>query len=286
MALPHPDIAKHYSRGDLLARLNAAVADDGVDPMQPSLQALAPYDQFHGRGLEATEEIAARVQAEAAHHLLDIGSGIGGPARYMAQRFGCRVTGIDLTPEFCAVAQHLTRLLKLDDRVDYRVGDALAMPFADASFDGAYSMNVSMNIADRAAFYREIYRVLRPGAWLLLSELAAGNGRALDFPTPWARSADSSFLSSADETREGLIDAGFEVLQLQSTLQQSHEFGARSRAMVERGEKPPHRAVMLIHGDIAAQAMANSARALQDGRIVPIEVQARKRVGLHPVSIA
>ena len=286
MALPHPDIAKHYSRGDLLARLNAALADDGVDPMQPSLEALASYDQFHGRGLEATEEIAARVQPEPAHHLLDIGSGIGGPARYMAQRFGCRVTGIDLTPEFCAVAQHLTRLLKLADRVDCRVGDALAMPFADASFDGAYSMNVSMNIADKAAFYREIHRVLRPGAWLLLSELATGDGRALDFPTPWARSADSSFLSSADETRDGLLEAGFEGVQLQSTLRQSRDFGARSREMVERGEKPPHRAVMLIHGDIAAQAMANSARAMQDGRVVPIEVQARKRVGPHPVSAA
>jgi len=221
-----------------------------------------------------------------AQHLLDIGSGIGGPARYFARRFGCRVTGIDLTPEFCAVAQQLTQLLGLDDRVGFHVGDALSMPFADASFDGAYSMNVSMNIADKAGLYREIHRVLRPGGWLLLSELAAGDGRALDFPTPWARSADCSFLSSADETRQGLLDAGFEDVQLHSTLQQAREYGARSRAAVERGEKPPHRAVMLIHGDVAAQAMANTARATQDGRIVPIEVRARKRAAPRAGTLA
>lgn len=276
METPVPDVVGHYSRGDLLQRLDAALADDGVDPAHPSLESLAPYDQFHGRGLEATTEIAAHVQPGAGDHLLDIGSGIGGPAHWFAQRFGCRVTGIDLTAEFCDVADQLTRRLGLQRQVDFEVGDALAMPFGDAQFDGAYSMNVSMNIADKAAFYREIHRVLKPGAWLLLSELAEGDGRPLDFPTPWAASREASFLSSADQTRQGLRDAGFEVLQLHSTLQQAKAFGARSRALVERGEKPPHRAVMLIHGDIASQAIANSGRAMQDGRLVPIEVLARK----------
>jgi ubiquinone/menaquinone biosynthesis C-methylase UbiE len=268
-------IRSHYTRGDLLQRLNAALAEDGADPSRPTLEALAPYDQFHGRGLEATAEIAAQVQPGPADHILDIGSGIGGPARHFAANFGCRVSGIDLTPEFCAVARHLSHLLGLAHQTEFHVGDALAMPFADARFDGAYSMNVSMNIADKAAFYREIRRVLRPGAWLLLSEIARGSAAELDFPTPWASSAASSFLCTPDETRQGLVDAGFEVLRLHSTLQQAQAFGARSRAMVERGEKPPHRAVMLIHGDTAARAMANSARGLSDGRVVPIEVLAR-----------
>ena len=95
--------------------------------------------------------------------LLDIGSGLGGPARYFAQRFGCRVTGIDLTAEFCEVARELTRLLELEDRVTIEHGNALAMPFADARFDGAYSMNVSMNIKDKDRLYREVARVLKPG---------------------------------------------------------------------------------------------------------------------------
>jgi ubiquinone/menaquinone biosynthesis C-methylase UbiE len=271
------DVAKHYSNGTLLSRLKTALRDDGVDPDHPTLETLAPYDQFHGRGLEATKEMVALIRAGPDDHILDIGSGIGGPARYVANRFGCKVTGIDLTAEFCDVARHLTRLLRLEDKVKFEVGDALAMPFPDASFNGAYSMNVSMNIAGKDALYREIHRVLKPGGWLVLSEIAKGNGGELDFPTPWAASAATSFLATPEATRQGLMKAGFEVTQLKSTLQESLAFGARSRALVERGEKPPHRAVMLIHGEIAPEAAANTARGLADGRIIPIEVVASRK---------
>lgn len=271
------EIAAHYSRGNLLARLNAALLADGADPGKPTFETLAPYDQFHGRGLEATLEMAALMPAGPGIHVLDIGSGIGGPARYFADRFGCKVTGIDLTPEFCDVATHLTRLLGMEHQVGFKLGDALAMPFADESFDGAYSMNVSMNIADKSAFYKEIRRVLKPGGWLVLSEIAKGEGAALDYPTPWAASAQTSFLSTPEETRRGLAEAGFEVVQLQSTLEQARAFGARSRAMAERGEKPPHRAIMLIHGEMAKQMMANMSRSLSEARINPIEVLSRKR---------
>ena len=270
------NVVAHYASGALLARLNAALAEDGADPAQPSMEALAPYDQFHGRGLEATEEAAELMQAAASDHILDIGSGIGGPARYVASRFGCRVTGIDLTPEFCAVASHLTRLLGLDARVTFEVGDALAMPFPAASFAGAYSMNVSMNIADKLAFYREIHRVLKPGGWLVLSEIAKGAGGDLDYPTPWAKSARTSFLATPEETRAGLREAGIDIVRLESVLERTLASYARSRAMVARGEKPPHRSVMLMHGEIAAVAMANTRSAFSDGRIVPIEVLARK----------
>lgn len=270
------DIRQHYTRGDLLQRLQAALAEDGADPARPTLQALAPYDQFHGRGLEATEDLAALVQPAASDHLLDVGSGLGGPSRYMSQRFGCRVTGVDLTPEFCAVATQLTLQLGLQQQVDFHVADALALPFGDASFDGAYSMNVSMNIADKAGLYRALWRVLKPGGWLLLSELARGDGPEPDYPTPWAASAASSFLATPEQTRQGLLDAGFEMLQLEHSLDKALAYGARSRKQVERGEKPPHRAVMLIHGDVAARAMANSTRALNDGGTLPIEVLARR----------
>lgn len=272
------DVAGHYSREGLLERLNAALKEDGVDPARPGVDDLAPYDQFHGRGLEATRQVAELMPARAGDHLLDIGSGIGGPARWFAQRFGCRVTGIDLTAEFCEVARHLTKLLGMEDRVRFELGNALAMSFGAASFDGAYSMNVSMNIADKAGFYREIRRVLRPGGWLVLSELGKKpGGGELGYPTPWAASAKTSFLSTPEETRRGLVEAGFEVLRLEDTAAATLEFGARSRAMVERGEKPPHRAVWLIHGEMAPEAAANTARGLKDGAIVPIEVLARRQ---------
>lgn len=270
-------VTAHYSQGNLMARLRAALADDGANPGAPSLNQLAPYDQFHGRGIEATLELAALMPVRPLDHLLDVGSGLGGPARIFADRFGCRITGVDLTPEFCDVARTLTRSLGLDECVDFACADALAMPFDDGAFDGAYSMNVSMNIADKAALYREIHRVLKPGGWLLLSELAQGSAAALDFPTPWAASADASFLSTLAQTLRGLREVGFEVLWHRDTLAEAKAFGQRSRAAVERGEKPPHRAVMLMHGDIADAAMANTARAMKDGRIVPIELMARKR---------
>jgi len=160
--------------------------------------------------------------------------------------------------------------------VGFQVADALALPHGDASFDGAYSMNVSMNIADKAGLYLELHRVLRPGGWLLLSEVARGDGPEPDYPTPWAATGAASFLATPQQTRDALIAAGFEVLRLESTREQALAYAARSREAVARGEKPPHRAVMLMHGDVAAAAMRNSARALAEGRVEPIELLARK----------
>ncbi len=272
-------ISAHYTSGALLARLEAALREDGVDPRRPTLEALAPYDHFHGRGLEATEDMAGLLRVAATDHVLDVGSGLGGPARYMARRFGCKVSGIDLTAEFCDVARHLTGLLGLEERVSVSQGDALAMPYGEAAFDGAYSMNVSMNIADKCALYREIHRVLRPGAWLILSEAAQGPGGEPDFPTPWARTAASSFLASRDETCENLAASGFAIESVRETTEAALAYGARSRAAVEAGGKPLHRAVSLIHGALAEDAMANSARALRERRAVPIEILCRKASG-------
>ena len=268
-------ITDHYSSGDLLARLEARLREDGFDLSQATAETLAPYDHFHGRGLEATEDMAALLQIAETDHILDVGSGLGGPARYVAQRFGCRVSGIDLTAEFCDVARHLTALLGFEERVSVRQGDALAMPYGDATFDGAYSMNVSMNIADKRALYREIRRVLKPDAWLMLSEVAQGPGGEPDFPTPWARTASSSFLATQAETCTSLEACGFTIESLRETTETALAYGARSRALVEAGGKPLHRAVSLIHGALAEQAAANSARALKEHRAVPIELFCR-----------
>ena len=273
---PESEVSRHYTRGDLLARLEARLREDGCDPARPTFDALAPYDHFHGRGLEATEETADLLEASATDHVLDVGSGIGGPARYVARRFGCRVSGIDLTAEFCEVARHLTSLLGLEGRVSVRQGDALSMPFADAAFDGAYSMNVSMNIADKCALYRQIHRVLKPGARLVLSEVVQGPGGAPDYPTPWARTAASSFLATPAETRANLEASGFAVEGLRDTTEASFEYGARSRAVVAAGGQPPHRAVALIHGELAEEITANSGRALKERRALPMEVVCRK----------
>lgn len=271
------DIASHYSRGTLMERLRAALAAEDIDPDRPTIESLGAFDHFHGRGVEATEELANLLSISAQDHILDIGSGIGGPARYLARRFGCRITGIDLTPEFCEVARLLTRATGLDDRVAFDQGDALRMQFADQSFDGAYSMNVSMNIADKPALYREIHRVLRGGAWLVLSEIARGSGSEPDYPTPWVKTRETSFLSTPAQTHQALEATGFEIIRLRETIREALDFNVRSRAMVERGEKPPHRAVWLIHGDLSAEMAANTGRGLAEARLLPIEIMCRKR---------
>ena len=270
------DISDHYSQGGLLARLEANLREDGVDPASPPLEELAPYDHFHGRGLEATGDMADRLPVSAKDWILDIGSGLGGPARYMARRFGCRVSGIDLTAEFCEVARLLTARLGLEDGVSFDEGNALAMPFEDAAFDGAYSMNVSMNIADKRAFYREVRRVLKPGGWFALSEVARGPGGEPDYPLPWARTAASSFLATPEATRTDLEAAGFGIESLRDTSREARDFAARSRAIVEAGGKPPHRAVMLALGERAREAVANNGRAAKERRTLPIEILCRR----------
>ena len=272
------EVTAHYTSGDLLARLEARLREDGVDPTRPTIDALAPYDHFHGRGVEATEDMANRLEVAATDHVLDVGSGLGGPARYFARRFGCRVSGIDLTAEFCEVARHLTSRvgLGLGERVSFEPGDALSMPFDDAVFDGAYSMNVSMNIADKRALYREIRRVLKPGGWLVLSEVVQGPGGEPDYPEPWARTAATSFLATAEETRANLAAAGFTIENERDTTDDALAYSARARAVVEAGGKPPHRAVSLILGPLAEEAVANTGRALRERRTVPVELICRK----------
>ncbi len=272
------DITGHYTDGGLFDRLRASLAADGADPERPTIGDLAPYDQFHGRGMEATRELADLFDPGPEGHLLDIGCGIGGPARYLADRFGCRVTGIDLTEEFVEIAKRLTDLVGQADRVSFELGNALAMPFADDEFDGAFSMNVSMNIEDKDGLYREAWRVLRPGAPLVLSELAAGKDGRVDYPTPWAETAEASFLVSVDETIEGLKASGFLIEDVRDTTEATLEFGRRSKVMLERGEKPPHRGVHLIHGPkMARTAIANTSKAVLSGNLIPIEVLCRKQ---------
>jgi SAM-dependent methyltransferase len=158
------EVATHYTGTDRARAIVDALRAEGLDPDRLSVDDLAPVDEFHIRGRQATVELGAALGLGADQHVLDVGSGIGGASRYFAQVYGARVTGIDLTPEYCRLAARFARSTGLADRLEYRQCSALAMPFEDATFDAAYTQHVAMNIADKPALYAEIARVLKPGA--------------------------------------------------------------------------------------------------------------------------
>jgi len=157
-------VAGHYSRGRIEDAILQAVARAGKDPASLTAADLAPVDEFHVGGIESTQQLAARMELRPGLRLLDVGCGIGGPARYFASEGGCKVTGIDLTEEFVQVATSLTRRVKLDHSADFHHASALQLPFEAATFDSAYMIHVGMNVADKAALFREVRRVLKPGS--------------------------------------------------------------------------------------------------------------------------
>jgi SAM-dependent methyltransferase len=261
------DVAHHYGRGGLLGRLLTALAQAGKDIDRLTIDDLAPVDEFHSRRRLATDELARLLAPSAADHVVDIGSGIGGPSRYLAATYGCRVSGVDLTPEFVATAEDLTRRVGLPDRVDFRVGSALDLPFPDASFDLAWTQNVAMNIADRPRFYGEIHRVLKPNGRLAIQDVAQGSGGAVHFPVAWADTPDISFLRSPEETRAMLEAAGFVARVWEDNTQSAiAEFEAeRAHAAANPGVRPAL-GVHLVVGESFREKMRNSQRSLAEGR--------------------
>ena len=161
---------------DLATRISKVLADAGIPPENWTPDILAPADQIHGGGLTQTRLHAELTTIRSDMHLIDIGCGIGGPARYFATEFGCRVTGIDLTPEYIDCAKKLSDMMGLSDRVSFDVGDAAELPYDDEAFDMAWALNVTMNIEDREKFYTGVHRVLKPGASFGISELGRGRG--------------------------------------------------------------------------------------------------------------
>ena len=171
------------ARSDLLQRIEAGLRNEGVDPQKPTFRDLHLFDQLHGYGILATEEHAVRAGIRAGMEVLDLGSGLGGSSRYLAAMYACRVSGIDLTPEFVEVARILTDRCGLADNIDYRIASALALPFEDASFDHVWCHNVTMNIADRTTLAREVARVLRHQGRFSCVEIAQGPERAATLPS-------------------------------------------------------------------------------------------------------
>lgn len=269
-------VSAHYTHGDLLNAIDAALAKAGKNPAAPRLEDLAPVDEFHVRGRDATAELGAHLGLRPDHAVLDVGSGLGGASRQLASSYKCKITGIDLTDEYCQVATKLASRVGLSDRVQYRQGSALAMPFADGSFDIAYTQHVAMNIADKAALYREVARVLKPRGKFGIYDLLQGEGGSVLFPVPWAQDASTSFLASPVEMRALLSEAGFDITGWNDTSEIGKEwFKAVNKRLAESGPSPLGFQV-LLGADFGAMAK-NQVRNLIEDRIRPTEIICMKR---------
>ena len=276
-AMSADPVSSHYAVGDLAERILAALAAAGTDLDALSVEVLAPLDALHIRGREATEDLSRLARIDSGADLLDAGCGIGGTSRYLAASTGANVTGVDLTEEYIRVAKMLSERVGLSDRTDFRQGSVLDLPFDEGSFDVVWTEHVQMNISDKAGFYGELYRVLRPGGKLAFHDIFTGPEGELHFPVPWAADSSISHLIPIEELRGVLVDVGFSQRHWEDKTGASTEFFVSRREAAKREGTPglgPH-----VVMDDPGPKLANVLRNLQEGRICVVQAVMKKPGG-------
>lgn len=263
-------VSAHYTAGDLGERLLAALRADGKDPDALTLDDLTPVDQFHLGGKPATLSLIERAGFRPGMHVLDVGGGLGGPARTLAAVAGCTVTVLDLSEEFCRVGAMLTARTGLSGAVAFQHGSALDMPFADTTFDAVWTQHATMNIADKARLYAEIHRVLRPGGRFAMHDAIAGPVQPIHFPVPWARDPSISFLYSPEATRTLLADTGFrEVAWVDE--RETIVAALRRQVSIMAVNGPPPLGIQLLMGPQFPAMLQNVARNLEEDRLTIVQ---------------
>jgi MPBQ/MSBQ methyltransferase len=268
-------VERHYTRHNLENTILTALKNVGKNIDQLTVDDLAPIDEFHTRGREATANLASLLNnLQPNLHVLDVGAGIGGPSRYLASKFGCRVTGLDLVGEYCRVADSLARRVKLDNLLTYRQGDATQMPFDDATFDVVWTQHASMNIADKKRLYSEMHRVLKPGGKLAIYDVFKGSSSgdidassSIHFPVPWAPDPSISHLISAEEARKLLKEVvGFKEVAWEDKTESVIDW---IKQMIKRAQTsgPPQIGLHVLVGTQWSDLVKNLLRNLEEGRI-------------------
>ena len=269
-------VSSHYGVGKILDTILDALTEMGkdIEALMPS--DLAPVDEFHIRGREATVELADRVGITSGLRVLDVGSGLGGSVRYLARERECHARGLDLTEEYVEVAKSLAKLVGLEGKVDFHQGSALELPFESNSFDVVWTEHAQMNIEDKDRFYSEISRVLKPRGRLAFHDIFQGSEGELHYPVPWAEDDSISFLATLDAVEQMLDRAGLEVRDLEDKSQISQDWFAEVVERMQESRSPPLLGLHLLMGAASETKFQNQIRNLREGKVVVIQAVAEK----------
>jgi SAM-dependent methyltransferase len=264
-------ISDHWGKGDVYSRILETMALAGIDPKSVTIEKLAPVDHFHARGFPATVELADALPIREGDRLVDIGCGLGGPARYLAKRFHCHVDGIDITTPFVDAANKLSALVGMENAVECRHGDGQKLPYGDERFDGGYTQHVTMNVPDRNIFFGEAFRVLRPGAFFALTEHGLGDVGEPHHPVPWSEDGSGAHLMRPADTVAALKNAGFMNIEATDTGEKYLRGYKAAIALAEKGEVPVFGTHILL-GRLAPQIVRNAARNIEERRTHPVQI--------------
>ncbi len=268
-------VAGHYTHGSLLAAIEEALEALGKTPETVSVDDLGPVDEFHIGGRQASEHFLSQLPLDAETRVLDVGCGLGGASRFTASRFGCKVTGIDLTAEYVETGRILTSWVGLEDRIALHQGSALEMPFGDAGFDAAYMMHVGMNIPDKARLCAEVHRVLKPGGSFGVYDVMRTGEGALTFPVPWATTDETSAVAAPEAYRQALEATGFQVAAERNRRDFALDFFAELNAKIAAAGGPPPLGLHILMGETRAEKIKNMVENISAERIAPVELIAR-----------
>lgn len=254
-------IRDYWNRDGLGERIIEVLIESGKNLDALTVNDLAPLDQFHGGGKPSTERLAALAGLTPGRHVLDVGGGLGGPARTLAVQFGCTVDVLDLTDSYVEAGRMLTKRMDLDGRVRFHVGNALEIPFEDGSYDAVWTQNSGMNIPDKERLYGGFHRVIRPGGRLIFQEPLAGPVQPILYPMMWATNPSTSFLLTPDEHRELVQQVGFVPIFWEDVT------ATTSLAPVPAPGTPPG-LQSLVLGDAFPSVRAVGVRNFDEKRIV------------------
>ncbi|NNF36742.1 MAG: methyltransferase domain-containing protein [Saprospiraceae bacterium] len=264
----------HYLKEGLYEDIIKRLQQQNIDLDKVKRSDIAGVDEFHVRGAAVSRELANSIDINGLN-VLDVGCGLGGPSRMLAEEYNCQTTGIDLSNEYIRTAAKLSQLVKLQDKTSFFQGDATQLPFEDHAFDVVWTQHVQMNIPDKGKFYSEISRVLKTGGCFLFYEILKKGDGEIGYPMPWASDDSHSFLFMAEEMDGFVTGSGLTRIQFKDQTQAGIDY---FEALVNKLKefRPPKMGLNVLMGETTKPKLMNLLTHLKEGELELISGVYRK----------